>query len=108
VTALFDPLFYLGVLGLVGGAMAAWAATRRIRLRGEKLQARLEAVAQGRHVTDFAPMPAHGSTEDRLYSLRVGIEDDAIARSEPLGDEERALLNQVDAYLTRPATGART
>jgi len=108
VTALFDPLFYLGVLGLVGGAMAAWGATRRIRLRGEKLQARLESVAQGRHITDFAPMPTHGSTEDRLYSLRVGVEDDAIARSEPLGDEERALLNQVDAYLTRPATGART
>lgn len=108
VTALFAPLFYLGVLGLVGGAMAAWGATRRIRLRGEKLQARLEAVARARHVTDFAPMPAHGSTEDRLYSLRVGIEDDAIARYEPLGDGERALLNQVDAYLTRPALGAVT
>jgi hypothetical protein len=108
ITGLFDPLFYLGVVCLVGGAMAAWAATRRIRRRGEGLRARLETVARDRQIADFAPMPAHGSTEDRLYSLRVGVEDDAIARTHPLDNDERALLNEVDAYLTRPKTGVRS
>lgn len=107
VTMLFDPLFYLGVLGLVGGAMAAWGATRRIRIRGEGLRARLQEIARGRDVTDLAPLPSHGSTEETLYSLRVAIEDDAIARALPLRDDERVVLQQVDEYLTRPSTGAR-
>ena len=108
VTALFDPLFYLGVLGVVSGVMTAWAATRRIRLRGDGLLARLERVAGDRGVAEFAAMLDDTTIESRLYSLRVGIEDDAIARSRPLDDGERALLDDVDAYLTRSTTGARS
>lgn len=107
VSALFDPLFYLGVLGLVAGVMSAWGATRRIRLRGEGLLARLERVASRRAVADFAAIPDDGSVEGRLYSLRVGIEDDAIAGAHPLDDGERGLLREVDEFLTRPTIGAR-
>ncbi len=115
-SALFDPLFYLGVVVFVVGVFAASRASRAIRLRGESLLARLRHVAQERGVTrspQFVSGTATGTpvdarTDTHLHALRVAVEDDAIASASPLTDAQRRLLDDVDTHLTRRTTGARS
>lgn len=105
VSALFDPLFYLGVVSFVIGIFVASRTTTRIRRRGDELLARLEPVARERGVDSFPGLPADAVADTRLHALRVAIEDDAIATSTPLSPPQRALLDDIDAHLTRRTTG---
>ncbi|WP_295787629.1 hypothetical protein [uncultured Microbacterium sp.] len=107
VSALFDPLFYLGVVSFVIGIFVASRSSTTIRRRGEDLLARLEPVASERGVRSFAGVPADAVVETRLHALRVAVEDDAIATSSPLSPAQRALIDEIDAHLTRRTTGAR-
>ncbi|WP_150959167.1 hypothetical protein [Microbacterium testaceum] len=108
VSALFDPLFYLGVVSFVIGIFVATRTSTRIRRRGEALLARLEPVATERGVDPFPGLPADAAADTRLHALRVAVEDDAIATSSPLTPAQRALLDDVDTHLTRRITGARS
>lgn len=107
VSALFDPLFYLGVVSFVIGIFVASRSSTTIRRRGEDLLARLEPVARERGVRSFAGVPADAAVETRLHALRVAVEDDAIATSSPLSPAQRALIDEIDAHLTRRTTGVR-
>lgn len=107
VSALFDPLFYLGVVSFVIGIFVASRSSTTIRRRGEDLLARLEPVACERGVRSFAGVPSDAVVETRLHALRVAVEDDAIATSSPLSPAQRALIDEIDAHLTRRTTGAR-
>ncbi len=107
VSALFDPLFYLGVLAFVIGIFRASRMTGRIRRRGEALLDDLDAVAARRGVASLPGLTDEPSTDTRLHALRVAVEDHAIATSSPLSAPERALLDDIDAHLTRRPTGAR-
>lgn len=108
VSALFDPLFYLGVVSFVIGIFVASRTSTRIRRRGEELLARLDALARERGVDSFPGLPADVVADTRLHALRVAVEDDAIATSTPLSPAHRALLDDVDAHLTRRPTGVRS
>lgn len=108
VSALFDPLFYLGVVSFVIGIFVASRTSTRIRRRGEELLARLDALARERGVDSFPGLPADVVADTRLHALRVAVEDDAIATSTPLSPAHRALLDHVDAHLTRRTTGVRS
>ncbi|MCM3502777.1 hypothetical protein M3667_12935 [Microbacterium sp. P26] len=108
VSALFDPLFYLGVVSFVIGIFAASRTTTKIRRRGEELLERLEPVAREREVESFPGLPADALVDTRLHALRVAVEDDAIATSTPLSSAQRALLDDVDVHLTRRTSGARS
>ncbi len=107
VSALFDPLFYLGVLAFVIGIFRASRVTGRIRRRGEALLEDLGAVARRRGVAGLPGLADDPLVDTRLHALRVAVEDDAIATSSPLSAQERELLDDVDAHLTRRSTGAR-
>lgn len=107
VSALFDPLFYLGVVSFVMGIFAASRTTVMIRRRGESLLGRLEALARERALTLPDALGGAPDVDARLHTLRVAVEDEAIATSTPLSGEQRALLDEVDAHLTRRTTGAR-
>lgn len=107
VSALFDPLFYLGVVSFVIGIFVASRSATTIRRRGEDLLARLEPVARERGVRSFAGVRADAVVETRLHALRVAVEDDAIATSSPLSPAQRALIDEIDAHLTRRTTGVR-
>lgn len=107
VSALFDPLFYLGVVSFVIGIFVASRSSTTIRRRGEDLLARLEPVARERGVRSFAGVPSDAVVETRLHALRVAVEDDAIATSSPLSPAQRALIDEIDAHLTRRTTGVR-
>lgn len=107
VGALFDPLFYLGVVAFVVGILRASRASARIRRRGEELLARLGDLARRRGVRRLAAVSSDAPLDSRLHALRVAIEDAAIAASSPLTGEQRALLDDVDAHLTRQTMGAR-
>lgn len=106
VSALFDPLFYLGVVVFVAGIFAASRASAAIRRQGETLLARVEALARDRGATDPAALLPFPDVDTRLYALRVAVEDDAIATSTPLTPVQRSLLDAVDAHLTRRTSGA--
>lgn len=101
VSALFDPLFYLGVLAFVVGIFAASRVTTRTRRRGETLLRRIEAVASARGVARLPGLPDDALVDTRLHALRVCVEDHAISTSTPLAVSERALVDEVDAHLTR-------
>jgi hypothetical protein len=107
VSALFDPFFYLGVLAFVVGILRASRAAARIRRRGETLLRRLGDLARQRGVQRVTALPADAALDSRLHALRVAVEDAAIATSTPLTVEQRALLDDVDAHLTRQNLGAR-
>lgn len=107
VSALFDPFFYLGVLAFVVGILRASRAATRIRRRGEMLLGRLGELARQRGVQRLTSLPSDAALDSRLHALRVAVEDAAIATSTPLSAAQRALLDDVDAHLTRPDTGAR-
>ncbi|CAN3703068.1 hypothetical protein MMX123_03106 [Microbacterium sp. MM2322] len=107
VSALFDPLFYLGVVSFVAGIFVASRAATTIRRRGASLLERLENLARERGATDLSGIALDPALDTRLYALRVAIEDDAIARSVPLTPAQRALLDDVDAHLTRRTPGVR-
>ncbi|PNW07687.1 hypothetical protein C1632_16735 [Microbacterium testaceum] len=106
VSALFDPLFYLGVVSFVIGIFVASRTTAKIRRRGEELLARLEPVARERGADSFPGLPVDAVADTRLHALRVAVEDDAIATSTPLTPAQRALLDDIDAHLTRRTSGA--
>ncbi|MEV7769076.1 hypothetical protein [Microbacterium sp. NPDC086615] len=107
VSALFDPLFYLGVVSFVIGIFVASRTTAGIRRRGEDLLARAERLARERAASVPVGPAMAGDLDTRLHTLRVAIEDDAIASSTPLRGEERALLDAIDTHLTRPTSGDR-
>ncbi|MDQ1085175.1 MULTISPECIES: hypothetical protein [Microbacterium] len=107
VSALFDPLFYLGVVAFVVGIILASRAASAIRRRGESLLRQLGDLARQRGVHRLAALPREAPLDSRLHALRVAVEDAAIATSAPLSVEQRALLDAVDAHLTRSTTGAR-
>jgi len=107
VSALFDPLFYLGVVSFVIGIFVASRTTAAIRRRGESLLERAEALAVERGAGVPAGPTAFADVDTRLHTLRVAIEDDAIATSAPLAPAQRALLDDIDAHLTRRTTGVR-
>ncbi|MCJ1707845.1 hypothetical protein [Microbacterium sp. VKM Ac-2923] len=107
VGALFDPLFYLGVVAFVIGILRASRASTRIRRRGEELLARLGDLAHERGIRRAAAVVSDAPLDSRLHALRVAVEDAAIAASSPLTAEQRELLDDVDAHLTRQATGVR-
>ncbi|KTS64886.1 hypothetical protein NS206_06620 [Microbacterium testaceum] len=107
VSALFDPLFYLGVVSFVIGIFMASRTVAEIRRRGQSLLARAERLARDRAASVPVGPAAFGELDTRLHALRVAIEDDAIATSTPLRDEERALLDAIDTHLTRPTSGDR-
>lgn len=104
VSALFDPLFYLGVLAFVIGILRSSRVSTLIRRRGETLLDDLRTVARTRGVAEAA---AGGGTDGRLHALRVAVEDRAIATSTPLDAGERGLLDAVDLHLTRDLPGVR-
>ena len=108
VSALFDPLFYLGVVSFVIGIFVASRTTTAIHRRGENLLARVDKVARERGVTMPPGLAADAVADTRLHALRVAIEDAAIATSTPLAADQRALLDDVDAHLTRQTSGARS
>ena len=107
VSALFDPLFYLGVVSFVIGILVASRQAAAIRRRGESLLTRVETLAAARGAGVPAGPAAFADTDTRLHTLRVAVEDDAIATSTPLTSEQRSLLDDVDAHLTRHTTGVR-
>jgi hypothetical protein len=107
VSALFDPLFYLGVVSFVIGIFVASRTTAAIRRRGESLLERAEALARERGVGVPAVPAAFADVDTRLHTVRVAIEDDAIATSTPLTGEQRSLVDDVDAHLTRRTIGVR-
>lgn len=107
VGALFDPLFYPGVVAFVVGMLRASRAATCIRRRGERLLRRLGDLARQRGVQRLATVSSDAPVDSRLHALRVAVEDAAIATSSPLTAEQRALLDDVDAHLTRQPTGVR-
>ncbi|SDP06689.1 hypothetical protein SAMN04487848_3146 [Microbacterium sp. ru370.1] len=108
VSALFDPLFYLGVLAFVVGIFRASRVTGRIRRRAAALLEEIDAVAERRGVASLPGLADDPSVDTRLHALRVAVEDHAIASSSPLDATERALLDDIDAHLTRRSTGVRS
>jgi hypothetical protein len=107
VSALFDPLFYLGVVAFVVGMLRASRAASSIRRRGEVLLRRLGDLARQRGVQRTTAVSPDAPVDSRLHALRVAVEDAAIATSSPLTADQRALLDDVDAHLTRQPTGVR-
>lgn len=108
VSALFDPLFYLGVLSFVVGILRASRASKRIRRRGESLLPRLGDLARQRGVHRCGALAPDAPVDSRLHALRVAVEDAAIATASPLSTSQRALLDDVDAHLTRENRGVRS
>ncbi|MDQ1135696.1 hypothetical protein QE410_000495 [Microbacterium sp. SORGH_AS 1204] len=108
VSVLFDPLFYLGVVVFVAGILRASRAASTIRRRGESLLRRLGDLARQRGVQRLAVLSPDAALDSRLHALRVAVEDAAIATSVPLTAAQRALLDDVDAHLTRPSPGVRS
>lgn len=108
VSALFDPLFYLGVVAFVVGIFRAASAATRIRRRGDALLGRLRALSAERGVDGVVLVGDEAATDTRLHALRVAVEDDAIATATPLTADERTLLDDVDAHLTRRPSGVRS
>ncbi|MFJ4039449.1 hypothetical protein ACIPVB_15390 [Microbacterium sp. NPDC090007] len=104
VSALFDPLFYLGVLAFVIGILRASYATASIRRRGGALLDELESLARTRGIGETVP---GDGTDARLHALRVAVEDHAISTSRPLDTAERRVIDAVDVHLTRDFSGAR-
>lgn len=107
VSALFDPLFYLGVVSFVLGIFGASRTTAAIRRRGQTLLQRVETLARDRAVSDPSGFGGSADLDTRLHTVRVAVEDEAIATATPLTREQRALLDDVDAHLTRRTPGAR-
>lgn len=108
VSALFDPLFYLGVVAFVVGILRASRAASSIRRRGESLLRRLGDLARQRGVQRLAVLSPDAPLDSRLHALRVAVEDAAIASSAPLTSAQRALLDDVDTHLTRQNSGVRS
>jgi len=101
VSALFDPLFYAGIVAVVIGIASLWMRTRVAERTSQSLISELVAIADARGTGSFLGDPGLLHGDAHVHSLRIAIEDAANASEIALTPREVDALRRADVHLSR-------